>query len=174
MAALIHAVNGAKGIGNPFVGRHEDIKAGYMPLAEAPGPSGIGTAQGGDALTAANRKATCTAGPHPERSSYPQNFRLAQSPGNACQDIEVILSGAVRHEEQEDDIDRDLVYGLEIDGLFETNEHAERFLETREARMRDGGAVPMPVPPSFSRVCRDSKMTPSGISRALPAIFDNA
>ena len=66
---------------------------------------------------------------------------LAQDAGDAGQRLEVVGAGALRREQQEEQVDRLAVEGLEVDRLVEAREQAEQAVELRQLAVRDGDAV---------------------------------
>src|SRR5690606_30754218 len=67
--------------------------------------------------------------------------RLAEQAGDAGERLEMVGAGALRREQQEDEIDRLVVEGLEIERLRQTREQAENARQAGQLAMRDGDAV---------------------------------
>src|SRR5262252_3208568 len=78
-----------------------------------------------------------------------KRFRVSQSSRDACERIERITLRLGRKQKQEDDIDRLAVNCFKIDGIPEANQDAERLLQIRYPRMRDGDATSGPGRPQM-------------------------
>ena len=83
--------------------------------------------------------------------------RLAQDPGDAGQRLEVVGAGAFRGEQQEQEVDRLAVEGLEVDRLLEARDQAEQAVEFGSLPCGMAMPSPMPVEPRRSRCSSASK-----------------
>ena len=70
-----------------------------------------------------------------------QHVRLTQQARDAREGLEVVAAGVLGGEEEEDEIDRFIVQGFEINGFFETREKAVDAIELLELDVRDGDAA---------------------------------
>src|SRR5260370_12835791 len=66
---------------------------------------------------------------------------VAQQSRHARQGFQMVRTGAFGRRQQEHDVDRAIVDGVEIDRLGESREQSDRLGERRQARVRDGDAA---------------------------------
>src|SRR6476661_7224036 len=70
-----------------------------------------------------------------------QRFRLPQRPGGASECIALCAIAGLGNQQQNDDVNRLAVDGVEVDGMAEAGEKRKRRLKTRQPRMRQRHAI---------------------------------